>query len=185
MQWFPDGTQPLSRFQQWYDQNAQALNARRKHRYHTDPAYREQLLASQRARRKVKRQHRQYKETVLGQMVRAYEIREVSALIGKPCSTIRQWESTGLIPCSIFKTKKRLYTVQQIHLLREIVALMDGAGVTHTDHAKIRDRLAAHKITIHQHWHDLEQEPVREAREKESRYQSGKTTPDLAPALLE
>jgi hypothetical protein len=142
----------VSKFQQWYFLNGHKLNARRAFRYQNDPAYRERVLAPQRAQNKVKAAQRQYKTTIFGQTCRAYKIGEASAQIGKRSSTIRQWESTGLIPLPIFP--QRFYTLHQVHLMRDIAVMLALSGARHTDHAKVREAIAAHKIKIYQQWND-------------------------------
>lgn len=42
-------------FKEWYSNNKEALNAKRKHRYHTDPDYRAKVIEQNRKSREKRR----------------------------------------------------------------------------------------------------------------------------------
>jgi len=145
----------ISRFQRWYNKNKHALNAKRQHKYRTDPAYRERVLASQQERNKTRAQQRQYKKTPFGQVVRAYSIREASQIINRRVQTLTQWEKKGVIPPPIFGTAHRFYTLHQVMLLRELVSLVTNASPQRISNGEIQAEIAKQRTKIFAHWYEL------------------------------
>jgi hypothetical protein len=144
----------ISRFQIWYSKNKQALNAKRRHKYLTDPIYREKVLASQHERNKARSQQRQYRETVLGQVVRAYSIGEAALLIQRRVQTLTHWEQKGVIPLPIFPAP-RAYTHHQVMLIRELVYIVTKTWVRRINNGKIKAEIEAQRAKIFAHWHEL------------------------------
>jgi hypothetical protein len=144
----------MSKFQRWYNKNKQALNAKRKQKYATDPIYREKVLASQHERNKARSQQRQYRETVLGQVVRAYSVGEAALLIQRRVQTLTLWEQKGVIPLPIFPAP-RAYTHHQIMLIRELVYIVTKAWVRRINNGKIKAEIEAQRAKIFAHWYEL------------------------------
>ena len=145
----------ISRFQRWYNKHKHALNAKRQHKYRTDPAYRAKILEHQRSRRTAKAAQRQYKKTPFGQVVRAYSIKEASQIINRRVQTLTQWEKKGLIPPPIFGTAHRFYTLHQVMLLRELVSLVTNASPQRISNWEIQAEIAQQRAKIFAHWHEL------------------------------
>ena len=145
----------ISRFQRWYNKNKHALNAKRQHKYHTDPAYRAKILEHQRAQRAAKAAQRQYKKTPFGQVTRAYSIGEASQIINRRVQTLTQWEKKGVIPPPIFGTAHRFYTLHQVMLLRELVSLVTNASPQRISNREIEAEIAKQRAKIFAHWHAL------------------------------
>jgi hypothetical protein len=145
----------ISKFQRWYDKNKQALNAKRQHKYRTDPAYRAKILEYQRSQRKAKAAQRQYKETLFGQVVRAYSIREASQIIKRQVQTLTLWEKKGFIPPTIFGTAHRFYTHHQVMLLRELVSIVTKAYAKRINNGKVKAAIEAQRAKIFAHWYEL------------------------------
>lgn len=133
-----------SQFQEWYAENGDDLNAKRKERYANDPAYRDQTLrTNQRWRDKRKRANRKEREKqrkaaklkptestwktvdieVDGVLTPMYTIGALARAIGRGISTVRVWEREGILPATEHRSPKgdRLYSVDQVAKLRKLL----------------------------------------------------------------
>jgi hypothetical protein len=110
-------------FSDWYGDNKEKYNRRRRERYQKDKQYRNKALRnSQRYRESGPRELDEYgrlKQTkiVKGEEIEVFTITAVADKIGKTAQTIRKWEAKGFIPKPIFRTRVRLYTQHQVNLL--------------------------------------------------------------------
>jgi hypothetical protein len=138
-------------FKTWYRQNAELLSAKRKLRYHTDPAYKERVLkinaVARRARKReqfqeqeVERKARVVGESpvarwksrtieVNGKKVQAFTIGALARALGRSIQAIRLYEGQGLIASTPYRSPKgdRLYTYDMV---QEIQATLTAAGRT-------------------------------------------------------
>lgn len=141
----PDQKSPY--FQEWYDENRDDLNARRRERYAKDEAYREKVQrwnrdararrrkAAEKEEKKAKRavkiqtsgQWKTVEVEVDGVKVRMFTIGALAKAIGKGISTIRVWERNGVLPETPYRSKKgdRLYTLEMVE---SIQAALKKAG---------------------------------------------------------
>ena len=128
-------------FQEWYDENREDLNARRRERYATDEAYREKVQkwnrdARARRRRVAEKEDRKAKRAVKiqtsgqwktvemevdGVKVPMFTIGALAKAIGKGISTIRVWERNGTLPETPYRSKKgdRLYTLEMVEAIQK------------------------------------------------------------------
>ena len=139
----PQTNNPSVYFREWYEQNGDELNKRRRNRYQTDPEYRERVLAQNRDARRKKRQEaleeRKKKygakklrltnnwktvnvETPDG-IVKMFSISAAAKLVGCSVQALRLWERKGIIPPATARYSKgdRLYSMEQIDLLKEVL----------------------------------------------------------------
>lgn len=127
-------------FQEWYDDNRDDLNERRRERYATDSVYRRKVQrwnqdARVRRREEAAREGREAKQAVKikttgawktvevevdGVMVRMFTIGALARAIGKGISTIRVWERNGTLQETPYRSKKgdRLYTLEMVELIQ-------------------------------------------------------------------
>jgi len=127
-------------FQEWYDDNREDLNERRRARYATDPEYRRKVQkwnreARERRRKESEKEDRKAKRAVKiktagswktveievdGVMVRMFTIGALARAIGKGISTIRVWERNGTLPETPYRSKKgdRLYTLEMVESIQ-------------------------------------------------------------------
>jgi hypothetical protein len=112
------------------------VNERRRQRYHSDPEYRERVLASVRKskqRRRAERREQQQGEARIYRMtpkglVQVWRIGDVAEQIGRGQSTIRGWHRVGWLPPPTLPGKHRVYAAGQIKLMRELAAYVDERG---------------------------------------------------------
>jgi DNA-binding transcriptional MerR regulator len=130
-------------FQEWYAENGDQLNAKRRNRYKSDPDYRARVLDANRKAReerrtvrlaekaeeqaavKTKVAPRPYKiftMVVKGVSIKLFTIGGLAAVLGCSVQAIRLWEKRGILPEPAFFSKKgdRLYTAEQIETLRKV-----------------------------------------------------------------
>lgn len=132
-------------FKQWYVANGDKLNETRKSKYHSDPTYREKVLAGNRASREKRRadtaDERREERKAVRVKTASRPFKTVKSRIGKStqelftigalalalgCSiqAIRNWERDGIIPEAKLRSDKgesgdRLYTQAQIESIRK------------------------------------------------------------------
>ena len=118
-------------FKSWYDKHGEERIAKRREDYASDPKVRE--AARERARRRraglidSKPRNPTYR-LIGGKQIRAYLISEVSDAIDRDAQTIRAWEKKGWIPKDTFGEGKRLYTHNQVQLMRVLAEYLMGAS---------------------------------------------------------
>lgn len=130
-----------SYFKEWYEDNGDDLNARRRNRYKTDPAYRRKVQEwNRRAREKRNKERAVEKKAerkavkmatsgswktveieVDGVKMRMFTIGALAKALGKGISTIRVWERFGVLPETPYRSNKgdRLYSVEQVEQFRD------------------------------------------------------------------
>lgn len=136
-------------FRKWYDKNGEGYNVRRKQRYHSDPEYREKVIARQREARKNNPRPStasdKHYRVVAGAQVEVFRIGYVVEAISRSEKTIRTWEAEGLIPPPTIEGKHRYYTQGQVLLLKEFSELMD----------QVRYDKALREFAIHKKSHEV------------------------------
>lgn len=123
-------------FQEWYGDNRDSVNDRRRKRYATDPDYKARVQkwnqeARDRRRKATVQEDTEAREAVKmrtastwktvevevdGVVVRMFTIGALARATGKGISTIRVWERTGVLPETPYRSKKgdRLYTLEMV-----------------------------------------------------------------------
>lgn len=130
-----------SYFKEWYEDNAEVLNARRRQRYQKDSEYREKVQGWNRRARKKRTQERAVEKKaerkalkmatsgswkteeieVDGVMCRMFTIGALAKALSKGISTLRVWERFGVLPETPYRSNKgdRLYSVEMVEQFRE------------------------------------------------------------------
>lgn len=123
-------------FKDWYGENKDDLNAKKKKRYETDPAYKE--AAKSAVRDKYKAEHGIFDDgsrivKVNGVRFVAYKLTEAASILGMNINTLRGYMNRGYFPVMEFDdTHLKMITVDQMPLVREFLdaAFNDGAAKT-------------------------------------------------------
>jgi DNA-binding transcriptional MerR regulator len=135
-------------FKEWYGENADELNKKRRDRYANDPEYRKKIQDSNARTRKVRRKKRQEEKKarekakltnvdkrpwrsvtatveVDGEQVEAqvFTIGALAKALGCSVQVIRLWESKGIIPETPLRGSggDRLYTAEFIEMVAEVL----------------------------------------------------------------
>ena len=119
-------------YKSWYGKNGDKLKEDRRAEYAANPEARErakQRAREQRARRgaRVKERTEMYR-SVNGTSVRVFLMGDVVEVVGRTAQTIRAWEKKGWIPSDSFDEGKRLYTENQVGLIKRLSEFLDGSG---------------------------------------------------------
>jgi len=136
----PRASKAQDYFQEWYDDNRDELNQRRRERYAKDPEYRQKVQqwnreARARRRKESEKEDRKAKRAVKigtigawktveievdGVKVRMFTIGALARATGKGISTIRVWERNGTLPETPYRSKKgdRLYTLEMVEAIQ-------------------------------------------------------------------
>lgn len=115
----------------WYTENKEEYNAKRRERYKANKEQREK--ARERAARYRAEQpdiERELFRTYKGKKMRVFSTGQVAAEMNRTPQMLRNWEKEGLIPEAIFPDHHRLYTVKQksmILQLAETIAANNGS----------------------------------------------------------
>jgi DNA-binding transcriptional MerR regulator len=135
-------------FKTWYKEHGQELNASRRDRYKTDPAYKQQVLAANRESRRRRREAqlveraaeqkakkvrtvRQWKEVVMdvdGVRTQFLTIGAVAAILGRSKIGVRLLEKKGVIEATPYRNPQgeRLYSPARI---LEIKKQLEASGL--------------------------------------------------------
>ncbi len=142
----------------WYEENGDDLNDRRRDRYANDPEYKAKVRqwnqeARERRKKTRKAEKRAEKRAVKmkasagawktvdhevdGVLTRMFTIGALARAVGKGISTIRVWERTGTMPETPYRSEKgdRLYTVEMVE---DIIEGLDRVGKL--DHRRMKKR---------------------------------------------
>lgn len=115
----------MTKYQEWYRRNKFLFNAKRNKKYRQDAAYREQCLARQRGYQ-MNEGNLVSRELPDQRMVKVYRVGQLK-MVGITVAMIKEWESRGLIPLSIFtNSQHRYYTPEQADLLKELYEVMES-----------------------------------------------------------
>lgn len=102
-------------FTRWYQRHRDDYNARRRERYKTDPEYRERVLS-----------HSRKSEFVTHVPENMVLIGEAAQSVGRNPYTLKTWEMKGFVPVALKINNCRVYTHQQVDLLKELAAFLDA-----------------------------------------------------------
>ena len=131
-------------YDQWYEECGDELNARRRRRYASDPAYREKVLDWSRGAREAKRKQTgeerkritQFRKMVQsestwkavdvevdGRTVKMFTVGALARALGRSVSTIRVWERSGVIPETPYRSDRgdRLYPMSAVEKIRDVL----------------------------------------------------------------
>lgn len=119
-------------YRNWYAENADSRNTRRRNKYASDPTHREKVLECSRDSRrrsrndsmKVKRFQTPRSFDVNGSVVNMYSVGALAQMIGRSVQSITNWEKSGTIPVTPYRDNQRgfrYYTSDMIKILHEEV----------------------------------------------------------------
>jgi hypothetical protein len=123
-------------FKDWYGENKDDLNAKKKKRYDTDPAYKEAAKAA--VRDKYRAEHGIFEDgsrivKVNGVRFVAYKLTEAAAILNMNINTLRGYMNRGYFPVMDFdETKLKMITVDQIPLVEEFLTASFEHGAAKT-----------------------------------------------------
>lgn len=106
----------------WYENNKDDHNEKRRKRYQTDPVYREQVKKNARDRARERREASKGEDSIITRVLDGVEIQvfkhsEVAEMCGVSPRKMKADELKGRIPCMSFEGRNRVYTAQQRDLL--------------------------------------------------------------------
>ena len=119
-----------SAYRRWYEKNKEQFNAKRRQRYQEDDEYREKALENTRTYRSEGVRHPELADTPMyrewnGELIEVFRISTVAEMIGRSVQAIRKWEKNEIIPKPYFGRGHRVYTANQIKLLKKVAAFSD------------------------------------------------------------
>lgn len=107
-------TEKATPFHRWYDRHKDEYNQRRRERYHSDPEYREKVLSLAR------------KSDTSTTIPEGFSlIGDAAEQVGRNPYTLKTWEMKGFVPIALKINNCRVYSAQQIALLKELAAFLD------------------------------------------------------------
>lgn len=136
-------------FKEWYDQNGERLNQKRKDRYENDLEYRAKVLATNQASRQKRREEQaknpkpRVKKTpeerfkpveleVNGKVEKVLTIGALAHTLGCSIQAIRLWEKQSVIPRTKLRSKgktgDRLYTTSMVEQIRRVLTEQGRIG---------------------------------------------------------
>lgn len=136
-------------FKEWYEENGDSHNEKRKRRYETDPEYRNAIIERQRAYRqrtsvrRVRPPLTKVDDKGVEHLV--YRVGLASQMVGRSPQTLKKWERKGYIPKPSIKTIHRYYTAKQVELM-----IKNADFISSGDEPLIR----AVRMKINQQWRD-------------------------------
>jgi ribosomal protein S8E len=138
-------------FKRWYGDNREEYNKRRKNRYDTDPEYREKVKERARLskRRKIAAMGGAVTRSWKGTTLLVYRIGRVCEKLGINKNVILDWENRGIIPTPIFGGKHRVYTQNQMDLIRE---LYEEVKTANGDYKEVHMIENSRKLHIKSQW---------------------------------
>lgn len=112
-------------YQEYYRKRKKEISEKRKHRYHTDPEYRQRVIETQQKsvrRRKPKSTDRRMIQDQKGQIF--YSIGKVEEVTGLHKAAIRSLHNAGIIPIPTHFDGRgwRLYTPEQVQLIAKVLS---------------------------------------------------------------
>ena len=115
-------------FAQWYEQNKEDYNRKRRERYQSDPEYKAKV------RKGAERWRLQNKKPVSKKPPIPegyYDTKQVAAMLDRNVQAIRHWEKEGYIP-SVDRDSygRRVYSEHQVKLMRYLVDQLDEIWLT-------------------------------------------------------
>lgn len=139
-------------YRKWYASNKEQFNAKRRARYAANAQYRKKAINNSRQGRERTRPTGD--EGALIRMVgvnevKVYRISSVSLQIGVPVPVIRAWERKGIIPNPSFGRGHRVYTKNQVKLMKKIAACVVKFKA---DKKELKEKLINLKPFIYEQW---------------------------------
>lgn len=145
-----DSKKASQKFRNWYANNREEYNAKRRERYAKDKGMRQK--ARQNAKRQRQKTDSVNTEPVLrevsGRTIKVYRTAAAGAMIGRSPETIRTWIKNGWIPDHPDGWTHRTFTKKQIKLLQRLANVIEK--YRYDD--KYQDRLEAVVASIQKQW---------------------------------
>ena len=118
-----------TKYQEWYNRNKFLFNAKRNKKYRQDTQYRDQCLERQRTYQ-MNRDGMVERELPDQRKIMVYRVGQLK-MFGITVATIKDWETRGLIPVTLFtNSQHRYYTPQQVELLKGLNEVMEEGDET-------------------------------------------------------
>jgi len=143
-------TSPKKRAQSrdWYNQNREEYNAKRRERYAANKDAREKArMRAARYRDQKPAVQRRLTRELNGTQVKVFSTGQVAEKIGRTPQMLRNWESNGLIPECVFEGKQRLYTTKQVELIIHLAYVISQNGGAWTG-----DKVDKAVARVHKRW---------------------------------
>lgn len=144
-----------SYYKAWYKKNKEELSLKRKRRYASDSAVRQQALDNA---KKYREDHARPStrgapklREVHGVIQQVYRISEAAELIGCSIEFLRKYEGEGVIPITLVDSPQRYYTGSQIKLMKAFFNLMSELKYNKDADLKAA-ALESHKATMQENW---------------------------------
>lgn len=115
-------------WERWYQQNKEALNARRRQRYSENSEYRQRAIANSQRFRERKRAE------ILAEIGDRHSLAEAAEQINRSPQTIRFWHNAGYLPSPDLVNGKKFYSPSQVGLLSELAQALVKKGRSKTWH---------------------------------------------------
>lgn len=119
-------------YNKWYKKNKGKLSKERKRKYRTDGEYYKKRMVETKEYR-VKKQKlpktegkKSLTRTYKGKVYVVHTIGQAAKALGVETTVIRKWETAGHIPASMFGGTHRVYTENQIDLMRMLLSYAEG-----------------------------------------------------------
>jgi len=135
----------LTKYQEWYRANKDALSVRRRKKYKTDKKYRERSLKACRAWRKENKPWLKREKPVRDYML----IGEFAAEIGCSPETLRNLERKKMIPRTTDGVGRRRYNPKNVKL---VTRLVEFRKETHYSDPKYKAKLKAIVTQLKTNW---------------------------------
>jgi len=140
-------------FKEWYGDNKEDYNAKRRARYHGDKEYRKRVQSYTRRYREGRPQKESISGGVFmikvnGKTVKGYRTGAVAVKLGVKAEAIRYLEKKGYILKAVVSGKNRTYTFRQISLIKKAF----DARYRFNNGMMTQEEVTAVKETIKREW---------------------------------
>ena len=116
-------------FKQWYENNKDEYNAKRRQKYAENPEVRSKAIArSQRYKGRRDSTKTYVVKVIDGKQIHMYPTGSAAKIIGVHHNTIPNWEKRGLIPEPILREHRRFYTSHQLSQMVVLKNLLERAN---------------------------------------------------------
>lgn len=114
----------MSSFTEYYAKNRDAFNKRRRDRYKNDPEYRAKVNGQTAAyRKRVADNEIEYVPIIVkvkGKSRKLWRMGKLCEVCERPSDTVRRWEALKLVPKPYMQGRHRLYSMNQINLVKRL-----------------------------------------------------------------
>lgn len=120
-------------FEQYYEDNGEDINRKRRQKYDKDPEYRDRVLKASRDYRKKQRQVPRVRmprfqkpavhKTGTGREIKIFSVGAFAAYLSRSVQAINHWEKSGILPRTPYRNGRgfRCYTTDMMEAVRSQV----------------------------------------------------------------